>query len=110
MQTTAPAVGQEIDRTLARHTELPLSAILAAHRDLGLEALSKDGKSWVVHFRGAEFKERPDSGVLSSLCGSGRSTDVAQIDLCAELSGKLMVIDSNEGRKMFQLPNKVVLD
>lgn len=57
-----------------------------------------------------EFKDKEDSGVLSSSHGSGFSCEEAMVNFCEEISGKILVINAmGKERTEYKLPDNLTL-
>jgi len=66
----------------------------------------QDGQ-YIAYFEGVEIKASQDGLVLVDEYGTGINPQEAIDDFAKRISGKLLVIDSNEGKQTFGVPRTV---
>ena len=60
---------------------------------------------WTAAIDGAEIKDKPDSGVLASTYGNGKSPELAAIDYVQKITGKIIVLNAmSYRRREFTVP------
>jgi hypothetical protein len=102
-------IAHDFNRSLLGSGEVKLSKVLES---FGLKVdVAQKGAAWTVHLdsktAAVGLKNNALDPCISTPSGEGNSRNAAVAQLCANISGKILIVDTGSKKEKILLPDKI---